>query len=491
MSVDNRILFVSFVLSFALFGCDKKEDKGGDHIPELKVYTVPAIPTAARQTGLRAEEVDIKYLERFVHLSEVYNVCLDDAAFSGEELTSFQTQLANESGAFASYGLQGVINYSLSTIRKYDQNRDDFSSKVEIRLLLASNDGCHFFVAKSDGSSFPFNELDFAGAQKVILAKGQLQDSSGDINKIPVSYLHADTNGEQIYIDVQYLIGRFIGLANSSENGSYLSAVTTNSSANRGWHAVDSKGKLRLGDDSLILYSFALLYQDILQPEDFETYHHYLDELNLEQGEQDDDLQMPPNASNITFTEVIGDKYIRGARMVGSTIKVCTDNQSGKSISNALISEYFDFVDSDTDDRLGYLLNSIDIDFSPSVQLVTQGCGLLVSFRNSDQYPFANKNYNGMYAHEGRLLDGDGDETTIPVIYLNAENLELDPDEAFGSDARYIGYVLEHEFAHFLGLRHSTSDDSLLSPAGYHDRWDEGGVDHEMFEAYLKNWSQQ
>jgi hypothetical protein len=77
-----------------------------------------------------------------------------------------------------------------------------------------------------------------------------------------------------------------------------------------------------------------------------------------------------------------------------------------------------------------------------------------------------------MYAGAGSVRDKEGRSAALPIIWLNASNLVFKRDEAkVDQTKKFAGDVLQHEFAHWLGLKHSQNADSILSPAGYNSGW--------------------
>jgi hypothetical protein len=198
---------------------------------------------------------------------------------------------------------------------------------------------------------------------------------------------------------------------------------------------------------------------------------------------------VPAGAETAPFAATVGNQYLRGVRRTaaGARLAVCFDDPAGAGVDAAAVAAYLAVSSAAAPDGLVHQIAASLPAFDLALKVATSGCALLVSFRNEQQYPFAETLTNGLYAHEGDVSDPSGTPSPIPVVYLNTDALELDPAVgAAGGKPQYAGLVLEHELAHYLGLKHSATDDSVLSPAGYHATWPES--DRPMFDEYAWRW---
>lgn len=115
-----------------------------------------------------------------------------------------------------------------------------------------------------------------------------------------------------------------------------------------------------------------------------------------------------------------------------------------------------------------------------------RGCQLLVLVRNQTQFPFAGRELNGLFSREGHVATAGGQALPLPLIYLNASTLSLGSHLEGDPAAKPMLTVFRHEFAHFLGFRHSTARASLLFPAGTNETWDLQGVDQEAVSDWIR-----
>lgn len=490
----RSVLATAVKAALLLASCSNQ--KGGDHVPELETYMVSSLPSAAFQAGISAKEVSAQYFRRFVHISETYHVCLPLDAFSSVEIQSLETSVkSKDSSDINKSGLETVINRVLATVSTYNSQRSKFSSRIDIRVTDATEGGCHTILRKSNSSEFPFNANAFTASRFAVFYAGQLKTSDDRVNKIPVIYLNKDLSGEDQMLAMKQSIGVFMGLGPSGEPLSLLNTENTENSSSRTYLLENTAGATNSNDDAAILYGFGLMYQDALKPTDLSTFQHYVDHLAPGAIEDDKDLVLPAGSAAISYTEVPGSRYIEGVRNISSQITVCPRNLSSKSITDSWWSQssYLDFTSTTSEPRtnggLFYQLHAKKSAFVPTVQIASTNCNLLVVVKNQTQFPFANSTYNGLFVHEGHIRGSDGTILTIPVIYLNASNLTLEPENAATAQGRYIGDVLQHEFAHFLGFRHSTSSSSVLAPSGYNRTWDMEHGDGDIMQSYLDHWS--
>lgn len=495
LSITWRLLWLVALCAW-LAGCGDEarkedEDSGGDHIPDDEVYTLASLPSGVETTGLAAKEVGATFLRRFVRFAPRYNVCLAEAEFDDEAFQRMTAWLARRSGKSKEFGLEAVINRALATVDMFKSGAKPAVGRIEVELVRpgVENGSCHALITSAWVDEFPFNHEDFAGKKRVLIQTNRLRTESGTFNRIPVGYLDRTLTGKDVDIATQYLIGAFIGLGESSLGGSYLNASTSAASTDPGYFLENDDGSPRLDADAQVLYGFALTYRDVIKTRDLDSLHHYQDQLASTDADQDPDLVMPGAVAPLEFVEAIGDAYVRGARRIGDALPICVSNVSGANVTNANLLAYLDFVDPDAAGSVINYLATREPAIKTKAAIVTTSCSLLIVLKNSSQYPFTEKDINGLYAHEGSVKTKAGKPSTLPVIYLNAASLDLDPT-ASGASTKPLKLVLQHEFAHFLGLKHSTSDKSILSPAGYNATWDEAGGDGAIFDAFVRYWQE-
>jgi hypothetical protein len=319
------------------------------------------------------------------------------------------------------------------------------------------------------------------------LHANQLRTADGTVNKMPVAYVSSSLGADDRQLAAQYLIGGFMGIGESELAGSYLNARTTAATTGRGYFVQNGSGKPRFDDDAQALYGFALVYRNVLGAADLESLQHFGDQLHPSDVAQDPDLSVPAGSAAVKFVDAFGSAQIEGARVVGDTLSACVQNESGVAIDDERIKAYFAFAAPDQADSVVGILHAREAAFALTASVVSENCQLLVAFKNGTQYPFATNRVNGLYAREGSVKDKAGQASPVPVIYLNASILELDP-AAQASSAKPVTLVLQHEFAHFLGFKHAASAQSIMAPAGYNAKWDLAGGDDKLFDAYLTLW---
>lgn len=492
-----KLPILSFVttLMTALFVGSCSNQKGGDHVPELETYLVSSLPSPAFEPGLTAKEVSAQYFRRFVHISETYQICLPLDSFTTTEIQSLETKLnSKDTTSINKSGLETVINRVLATVSKYNSQRAKFSSRMDLRITDAVEGGCHVIFRRAGASEFPFNHSTYTQGNFALLYAGQLKTSDDRINKIPVIYLNSDLSAEEQTLAMRQSIGAFLGLGSSGES---LSALNTNNkdSSALTYLLENTAGETNSNDDAAILYGFGLMYQDVLKPADLSSFQHYVDHISPGAIEDDKDIALPAGSAAVPYNDVQGSRYLEGVRKISGQVTICPRNLSNKSIADSYWSQesYLDFTSVTSEPRnnagLFYQLHAKNRTFAPTIQIASTGCQLLIVVKNQNQYPFAGNSYNGLFAHEGQIRGSDGVVLTIPVIYLNASNLTLEPENAATAQGRYIGDVLQHEFSHFLGLRHSTSSASILAPSGYNRSWDMQNGDGDILQAYLDRWA--
>lgn len=307
------------ILAMAAGGCGGKDkDKGGDHVPELKTYAVDSLPAPALEQNdkmLRAHEVSSTYFNRYVHLAEVYRFCVQATDFSAAELELIAQSLEQKSSVATKRGLQVVINQALANLRQFKPETSIFSSRIEFRLVYGDWGGCHLQIVKQSSIGFPWLESEFVQSQFALFYPNQLRVSDGRINRIAVGYVKTG-----VALEVERLIAAFLGFGSSSEPQSKLNQQ---SPAPVGYLAVDDREQILANDDAVMIYGFAAMFHDILQPRDLGTFHHYADQLDPSDLEQDDLLTLPEGKANLPFSIVRGSPYVNGVRQTTPKVTVC------------------------------------------------------------------------------------------------------------------------------------------------------------------------
>jgi hypothetical protein len=474
-------------LSFAVVllhagGCGGTE-KGGDHVPTDKSYAVSELPLGSTSRTIVPVEYDTNVLGRFVHVAERYRLCLMTGQFTEADLTDLQSSISRRIGAINQYGIEGLINYTFANLQKFDGNKPRFSQRVALQVVWNDGGACDLVVGKSTAADFPFTSADFSGRTRALFLAGQLVAASGADNAVPVGFLLASSTADQ-RIQFQKLTASYLGFAESQTTASYLhpdaSALTAST-----WNVVDSDNNLALGDDSLKIYSFAAAWYEVLKPTDLDRFHYYEDSFAPGAVAVDPLLSLSGLATPPVFQDLPGNRYLEGARKLSGPVSVCYRDDSDQGITVDMVTAWTGFFSADDAGGVHGKLKGMDADFTGSAKLATTGCQLVFAFRTESQYPFSSVKANGLYAHEGRVAGPDNVATTVPVIYVNTSNLSLSTDATLMTSARHVSSVLQHEYAHFLGFRHSSERGSLHAPAGTGSMWTEG--DKAIFIEYLKH----
>ncbi|MEZ4741429.1 MAG: matrixin family metalloprotease [Bdellovibrionota bacterium] len=487
----NLIFKVLYFLPL-IFSC-KSGDKGGDHVPDDKTYIINKLPISAESDGISPLTYHSDYLRRYIHLSESYRICLDPDTFTDNDLKGFESFMKNKGKTTDSSGLQEVLNYALANLESYDNQQKKFSSRIDLNIIWGNDNHCDFLLTEKDESEFPFNHEDFSNLNRILFNRGQLKTEDEQSNRIAIGYIQSSENEDQ-NIRLQNLLAFYLGLAESHTTGSYINSQTDASTAEKGWFITSDDGKPLTNEETLRIYTYILAYADILNPKDLDTYHYYLDALDPDHNDTDvidSLLTMPTNMAPISFQDLIGNLYLNGVRQLNTEINICTSNQSNTEISSEWLTSYFSFINHMEEKTLAYHLNQLNSQFVLQAQINSANvCQLMVVFRQDTQFPFKDKKFNGLYTHEGSIKDSQGATTTIPVIYINTSNLEMNPTQTT-TDKKSVMLVLRHEFAHFLGMKHSSSIDSILSPAGYNETWKIPGEDEPIFNEYIEYWKSE
>jgi len=484
VAMTYRILFTFCIVLFLTGSCGSTTEKGGDHVPTDKTYSVLDLPKGSEFRTIVPTEYNTNLLARFVHIAETYRICFDKDQFVEGDIESFQNFVSNRSSAVNQYGIEGIINYTFATLQAFDPEKALFSSRVSIQLIWSDTSSCDFVIQFADQTSFPFNTTDFSGKKRVLLGAGQLITPSQQSSKIPVGYFVRSTNSDDL-VHMQKLIASYLGFTDSSNESSYLFSKSDASTAET-WNVVNANDQILVGDDSLRIYTFAAAWQNVLKPQDLDRFHYYDDVFGKGNVAIDPLLSIESIAEVPTFLDLPGNKFLIGARRLQDNLNVCFANDSGLVITKELVMDWTRFMTVTDSAGVHGKLHAIEPTFTPVGTVVTSNCQLFISFRNESQYPFVSSKANGFYAHEGTVKISDGTLTKIPVIYVNASNLSLSvlPDPTMA--ARHVSTVLQHEYAHFLGFRHSQQAASLQSPAGNGSGW--VSADDGFFQEYLRYW---
>lgn len=473
-------LLTAVFLALAACGAPVDDDKkkGGDHVPDGGTFEIAAVPDVLRGTGIAAREYKAEGLRQFLHVAERYQICMDPAEVPAADFAAIEARLKDQGEAVATRGLEGVVNYGLATLQKVKPQVARFSSRIAVDLVYTTmTSNCSFVVLRRPAAEFPFAQEKFAGKRAVFFNANQLKQRGAPerVNDLPVGYVDASLDQATTARAVQYLSAAYLGLGESPSESSYLN---DNLVANATWKVEG------LGPDAPILYAFALAYSDVLKPQDLSTFHYYADTLGYAAVATDTLLHVPVGSTPPKFQPVLGDARIDGVRLAYAPFAVCLSFDAATNPARADVGAALAFMSSATAGHLGAQLHAAEPAFDPKISIADAGapCGLLVAFRDQTQYPFAGAAFNGLYAHEGRVKDGAGAVSPIPVIYINTSNLSLGAAPA--GDNKWFGLVLEHETAHFMGLEHSSSTRSLLAPAGYNAAYDLDGGDRALFAAW-------
>jgi hypothetical protein len=484
----KKSFFYSLYIAASLFlasACGSTQ-KGGDHVPTDKTYNVIDLPKGSETRTIVPKEYDSELLARFVHIAENYRVCLVRDKFLDAELADFQAFLSNNTSGINQYGLEGMINYSFASLQSFDAKKDRFSSRVSIQLVWNDTGTCDLVIDTADAVSFPFNSSDFIGKNRVLFGSGQLVTLNFRSSMIPVGYFTRSTIQDDT-IHLQKLISSYLGLADSIEKSSYIANDADAASATT-WNLVNSASQILVGDDSLRIYTYAAAWQDILRPRDLDRFHYYGDQLGKGNTAADPLLAIASVGVVPEFQDLPGNRHLVGARKLRSSVAICFKDDSGLSITQELVSSWTKFTKFSDPDGIHGKLKAANANFNVEASVAETGCQLMISFRNESQYPFASNKANGFYAHEGTVKAGDGTVSKLPVIYVNAANLSLTPIADGSGVARHVSTVIQHEYAHFLGFRHSENNSSLQSTAGSGTAW--VTADDTFFSEYLKYWVQ-
>jgi hypothetical protein len=451
------------IIALTLTGCGN--ERGGDHVPEFKTYRLPTLPPGSDKSGVSYHAVKSPAVRDVVHLDEVYDICVS-SDFDQSELSQISALIKARSGTVGHSGLERVINHALENVSKFSPKYKNQLPRVEFQLVShdASNT-CDLLVVAASAAEFPFSDPDFSEESEALFYKGQMQASDGQINEANLAFVRSDLTGEALAITVQRLIGYYLGFNASSLDNSFLNPKTSALAAAE-WFVVINDEDSKSLDDAKTVYTFAGLYADILRPDDLATFHHYGDRGGAD--EQDDQLPAFNLASPYEYKNLYGQRCIDGVRRTEQPIHTCVHIASGVSVTTEEVAGLFAFSQADATARLGGILKQTSSDLNASLVTASSGCHLVVALRQQTQFPFTKYKLNGAYFPESTLKDAAGNLVSVPVIYLNGDNLAY-KEEA--SSKKSASAVLEHEIAHYLGLRHQDSDGSILSPGGYYSEW--------------------
>lgn len=478
----KHVLFILSALNVVSWSGGCGGEKGGDHVPTDKTYPVAVIPVGASSRTITPREYETNVLGRFVHIAENYRLCLIKEQFTETELTGLQAYLSGKSAGINQYGLESLINQTFATLQSYDSNKPRFSTRTSLQVVWNDGGACDFLAGKLASTDFPFNHADFSGRKRVLFDAGQLTVEGGGSNAIPVGYLIAGSSADD-RVQFQKLVASYLGFAESQSSTSYIHPEVTSASASS-WNVVDSSNQILAGDDSLKIYSFAAAWYDIVKPTDLDRFHYYEDLFSPGAVATDPLLTISSAGTVPTFLDLPGNRYLNGARKMTGPLTVCFKDDADLGITAEMVTTWMSFASVKSADGLHGKLNVMDPAFSFDAAVSGTGCQLWIAFRNESQYPFAATKANGLYAQEGRVAGANNIASTVPVIYVNAANLSVSVDPILMTAARHVSSVMQHEYAHFLGFKHSAERSSLHAPAGTGTVWTEG--DKAIFAEYLK-----
>lgn len=492
MKLSGRYPLVAIVsLAFGSVSCIQSctADKGGDHVPTGEIYSVPALPSSSDGVALTEKEGGSRYAQKVVRVSDSYALCLHTDGFTDAEAKDLDEALKTKGENLNHSGLEFVLNHALATIGRWFPGRGSFSSRTEFSIFREDGGNCHAIFLKATSSEFPFNESPFQNRHWVLLASGQLKDRQTRVNTVPVIYLRRDASEKSMQTIFVQATAAFVGLGDSRMDESLLNPEL-HPTEDLSFRIEKSNGQTILDDDAAIVYQFAGVYQDVLNPKDLGGLQHFSDRIAPGMVSTDPDLKLDGSTENLPFLDVFDSRYLRGVRTIPTEVRVCMQNVSDVVINDAWRESYLEFADSSRELRknggLFFQLHSLDESFYAKAVVVTDRCHVLVLFKNKTQYPFNSQPAVGLYAHEGSVKDASGNLTKIPVIYMNASQIEPDPAAAISLQRRVVSDVIQHEFAHFMGFQHSKSSSSILSAIGESRTWDVSGDDTKMFKDYLR-----
>ena len=497
MKVIIEVPIACLVVTTLLTGCAMKKhsgDKGGDHVPENRVYNIDQLPDSSISLGLTPKASDSKYSQDFVRISESYHLCLGSNDFSDFEASRLRLEVTKSSDDINLSGLESVLNRALSTINRWSPSRKKFSCRIELLVFKQDEGRCDAVFVKSDLGQFPFSQDSFAKSDWTFFAERQLKATDGQVNTVPVIYFNRSMSESEQAVAFTRSTAKLLGLGYSSMDGSRLNPKIPGGTPRLTFHFEDSRGVTILDDDAAILYQFAAIYQDLLNPEDLGQAQLFVDRVLPGEPVMDSDLVLDMSTSNVTYKNIFDSRNLRGVRSIQNRVDVCFRNQSPSTIQEDWYARYLKFADTSTELSVNasifFQMHKVDSTFQSKAVVASSNCQLLVIFRANSQFPFNRRPVAGLYAHEASISDASGTPSKIPLIYLNVSALELDPLLPLNPSMRRAEETLQHEFAHFLGFKHSRSSQSILSAIGDARTWDIAGSDTEMFKDYLRRRKQ-
>ncbi len=467
----------------------QEEERGGDHVPELKTYQVTTLPSGANNKGVTSRKFQSNLaLGSQVRFAQSYEACMDSSV-SDEILTQVESDIRVRSSTIAKSGLWHVLNRAFQTISSFDLKKSSRSFAPELLVRRPSDSsGCTVVVSMAGAAEFPFSDADFAKEKMALFQPAQLKDVTNVTNRTAVAFVRSDLTDTNKVMHITQAFAQGLGIRISKDENSPLNPLSDRD-ANKTEFKIRSKpAYIGASSDEISIYTWVATYVDLIKLQDFLTLQHYADEWTLQDPEIDTELVAPTSVANIDAVELIGNEHLTFKRSWAETLRVCFQTDSSLNIGNQQFEKYLEYLAHDHDDRTGKgiaaSIAKINENSVLKFERADDRCSLMVAVRKSTSFPFSDSPNNGVFVKEDKIRLSDDSVLSIPIIYLNGSNLELDPTKG-STSKKYIAMVLEHEVGHFMGFRHSSSDESLLSPAGYHDALALPEPDSAMLQAWL------
>jgi hypothetical protein len=464
--------------------------QGGDHVPELETFSLASLPKGAESAGAQPTLFETsRQIRRFAHFKDIYRICLAEG-FSDAELDEFQARLSVKPGPVNSHGLEAAIGWVFAHLERLAAGRTKVSVRPELHVVrTSSGEDCDVVFHSAGDGEFPFLEERFSDRQEVLFYQGQLRNGS-EGNRMAVGFVRGETLPPQRLRSFEYLVGVWLGFGESSEAHSRLSGSTRAEDPLIGLNLVNAGSNTpRMSQDTTILLTWALAFHDVLRPRDLDSFHYYNDRIVGNHATEVDPLLFVPEGSvESPYRALVGDKFLFGWRELPPVTRVCvqdadfafSDEERSRMFEWAVL-ESVSGSDSGLFTHLAEMAKRRSKLFDRGLEIATDQCHLIVALRSSDQYPFSTRNMNALFV-AGRASGGPA---PIPVIYLNASVLTLDQPAIGPEGKRLMGDALQHEFAHYLGFKHSTDQGSILAPSGVSSRWRTDGADGKALERWL------
>jgi len=467
----------------------QEEQRGGDHVPELKTYQIAALPAGAEDRGVTSRKFQANLaLGSQVRFAKRYEACLD-VSISDDVLAQVDAEMLTRSSTLSKSGLWHVLHRAFQTVNSFDLKKSSRSFSPELLVRRAGNrSDCTVVVSTASAAEFPFTDADFAQEKQAIFQPSQLEDVTGVANRTVVAFIRSDLSSENKTMHITQAVAQAMGIRVSSEENSPLNPSSDRDVTKTAFAIRSKPAYIGASSDEVSIYTWVAMYVDLIKLQDFLTLQHYADEWELNEPEVDTEMTAPASVAPITAEALVGNEHLSFKRGWTEPLRVCFQADSSFGVGNEQFDNYLSYLAHDNENRSskGIAASVAKLDEATTLKFVRaeDKCSLLVAIRKATSFPFSDSPNNGVFVAEERIRLTDDSVLGIPVIYFNGTNLELDPEKG-SSSKKYIAMVLEHDVGHFMGFRHSSSDDSLLSPAGYHDALALPDPDSAMLQAWL------